>query len=93
MPWGLIAVAVCSWVVYRRAAEANQAPVTWVLILWLSLFAGAAGGMVAGMVAKEAGADEVAIPVGGVCGMLVATVLVMRAAGTPTQPTSGPPKT
>jgi hypothetical protein len=83
MPWGLVAVAAFSWVVYRRAANAGRSSVAWVVILWLAVLAGASVGLVAGLVVSKFGVGEGAIPVGGVCGMLVAAIQVMRMAGAP----------
>lgn len=83
MPWGLVVAAVCSWLVYRRARDADRSPFGWVLILWVSVTAGAGVGMVVGSMLRAAGSAEVAIPICGLCGMLVAMLMVLRAASQP----------
>jgi hypothetical protein len=91
MPWGLVVLGAFSLVVYRRARDANRRPFAWVLLLWGSLLVGGGLGASAGGVLHGIGIDEITVPVGGVCGMLVTMVVVARAAGRPIESTAEPP--
>lgn len=103
MPWGLVVLAACSWVVYRRARDGGRNPVGWVLALWAFAFVGSAAGTYLGVLFYSAGAAEVVVPLFAVGGVLVALAVVVRAAGTAarvavgreageaTRPTAEPP--
>ena len=81
MPWGLIVLAVCSWLVFRRARNAGKNPFLWILALLGAVLVGCAIGLLVGSILREVGLAEEAIPLSGACGILLGLVFVIRAVG------------